>query len=207
MKILVELKRLAIHLEKKQNSIFNYPCDKQKAYLKSLPEPKDDVERSFLQYKCQMKMKGLFTCTVLQLASLPLLVYFYFRKSDVMERCKAEAVAMSTIGEKLVPKQIKEKYESWEYIKEQKQSFDLKSKAYFGNLVRSHPLSWHFLLKCLIKIRQYNYVVRTYKPKIIVTANEYSFTSSVMTDYCGYNDVKHINAMHGEKLFFYPGSL
>ena len=40
------------------------------------------------------------------------------------------------------------------------------------------------------------------KPKAFIMTSEYSFTSSILTYYCEINNCKHINVMHGEKLFY-----
>ena len=48
------LKQIAIKLEKKNNSKFTYPVDKQKEYLNHFKEPVDNSERSYFQYRCQM---------------------------------------------------------------------------------------------------------------------------------------------------------
>ena len=48
---------------------------------------------------------------------------------------------------------------------------------------------------------QTNYILKRYRPKSIITTCEYSFTSSVLTDFCEENNCSLINIMHGEKLF------
>jgi hypothetical protein len=42
-------------------------------------------------------------------------------------------------------------------------------------------------------------MVSKYHPKVIICHAEFSFTSSVLTDYCRRRNIKHINVMHGEK--------
>jgi len=44
-------------------------------------------------------------------------------------------------------------------------------------------------------------MLRRYHPEVLICHAEFSFTSSVLTDYCRRNNVKHINVMHGEKCF------
>lgn len=59
-----------------------------------------------------------------------------------------------------------------------------------------------FLLKILIKVRLYDYVIHCYNPCAIVVCDEYSFTSSVLTHYCNERGIEHIDCMHGEKLYY-----
>ncbi len=49
---------MAVELERKNNSLFEYPIEKQKAYVKHFREPKDDIERGYFQYRCQMKVNN-----------------------------------------------------------------------------------------------------------------------------------------------------
>lgn len=76
--------------------------------------------------------------------------------------------------------------------------FDIK---YIAKIAMSYPLSPYFVLKLMIRIAQYSYMIRGFNPVAIAVYHEYSFTSSILTNYCNVYGVKHINVMHGEKLF------
>ncbi len=58
----------------KNNSAFTFDIKKVKQYVKSFPTPKDDIERSFYQYKCQMKLNGNFRKICLNFVSVPVLI-------------------------------------------------------------------------------------------------------------------------------------
>lgn len=197
------LKRLAVKLEKKNNPVFSYPIEKQKKYLNSFREPKNDLERSYNQYCCQMKFNGKVMTVLLNMASLPLLIYFYKKKSMTnVKKEKYDAVFFSEgISEDVIPKSLRKEFSDWLIVQNHGENITKQDKSYFKKLIRCYPVSWHFLLKCLIKIRFYSYEIQIHSPKAIVVCGEYSFTSSVLTDYCKVNNVLHIDVMHGEKLF------
>jgi hypothetical protein len=76
-----------------------------------------------------------------------------------------------------------------------------EDKKFFYSLWRKHPFSFMFVLKCLIKLKMYSALIKEYSPEAIVVNNEFSYTSSFLTEYCERRGVTHINVMHGEKLF------
>ena len=53
------LRKIAVILEQKQNALFSYDINRRKNYIEEeLGIPKDDIERSYFQYKCQMQFNG-----------------------------------------------------------------------------------------------------------------------------------------------------
>ena len=79
-----KLKDLAVKLEISNDSVFGYPIEKQKQYIAHFPEPKDDIQRSYFQYKCQMKFNKPIITFVLNLASLPLLLLYLLKSGSVV---------------------------------------------------------------------------------------------------------------------------
>lgn len=198
------LKKLAVKLEKKNNSVFTYPVKKQREYLSRFKTPENDIVRAYNQYCCQMKLKGRITAFFINVASLPLLFYFYNREKHMDgEKEHYDAVFFSEgIPENVIPESLKEEFKKWLIVDKHGEKFTEKDKQYFKNVIKTYPFSWHFLLKCLIKIRLYSYEIEMHSPKAIVVCGEYSFTSSLLTDYCKKNKILHIDVMHGEKLYF-----
>ena len=76
------LKKRANAIEKKSVSPFSTPVTKQISYLESLKEPHDLIERSFMQYKCQMKLKGMLVHSLINLASAPLLLVILAKRKS-----------------------------------------------------------------------------------------------------------------------------
>jgi hypothetical protein len=204
MNVLTRLKDMAVSLEKKNNSIFDYPVEKQSEYLDKFKDPKDDIERSYYQYRCQMKLNHPTINFLLNMASLPMIILYLKKKATrIGTNNRADAVFFADgKPENIIPISLKRQYSSWEVINEKGEYLSKMDKKYLKKLWLRYPFSWHFLLKCLIKIRFYSYELATKEPKVIVVCNEYSFTSSVLTNYCESKNIKHINVMHGEKLYY-----
>lgn len=68
-------------------------------------------------------------------------------------------------------------------------------------LILKRPFSIYFNLKILVKICNYAYIFKVYDIKYLIASCEYSFTSSILTHYCEFLDVEHVNIMHGEKAY------
>ena len=98
MRVNTILKSLALFLERRQNSLFSYDIDRQKKYIDSFRKPKDNIERSFFQYKCQMRFNVRPLLLLLNIASLPIIFFFLvkYRKKDIdlktMQTNKKDAV-------------------------------------------------------------------------------------------------------------------
>lgn len=204
MNILEKLKKIAVNLERKNDAIFSYPVDSQEKYINSLNNPKNDFERAYYQYKCQMELHKKLIVIFINVASLPFLFYFYFKPNKIISnKIKYDAIFLSEgISEDVIPDSLREKYKNWKTILSHGEILDHKDKHYFTRLCIKYPISWHFLLKCLIKLRMYSHEIKVYTPSAIIVCGEYSFTSSFLTNYCEENGVTHVNVMHGEKLFF-----
>lgn len=207
--ILETLRGLANKLERKQNPLFSCDVEKQRRYLASLGEPRDDIERSYAQYKCQMWLKGRPASFVINLASLPLLLGFLLRGMTAEERddgavgaCKkAVFVSDSSVMDR-IPDELWNAYEDIVVDNKQGPGLLRGDRTYLLQVWRRYPLSWHFILKCAIKVRQYRGVLEAWSPDAVIACSEYSFASSLLTDYLNRNNVDHINVMHGNKLFF-----
>jgi len=199
-----KLKDLAVELERKNNSLFEYPVDKQKKYIAHFREPKDDIERGYFQYRCQMRFNNPIVTFILNIVSLPMMI-MYLRKgnSSIVDGRDADAVFFSD-GKpaNIIPDELREKVSDIEIVNEKKENLTKRDKEFVKSLWKRYPFSWQFLLKCLIKIRFYSYEIERLHPSCIIVCNEYSFTSSVLTTYCEEKGIQHINVMHGEKLYF-----
>lgn len=57
------------------------------------------------------------------------------------------------------------------------------------------------ILRVIIRIAQYSYVINKYHPQIIANFAEGSCWSSVLTAYCRELKIKHVNIMHGVRYF------
>ena len=65
-------------LSKLQNAVaskrvpeFEVPVKKQQAYIGHFPEPKDNLQRSYFQYRAQAMLRGRLMNSLISVASLP----------------------------------------------------------------------------------------------------------------------------------------
>lgn len=183
---------------------FDIPASEQNAYLMHFPEPKDDIDRSYYQYKCQMFFYKWYVVLGLNLAALPLLLLYLLKGNDgTDDKQHAQKAVFFNDGKpfNIVPEEY-EHQQDIEVISEKKENLNKQDRIFFSKVFARHPFSWYFLLKNLIKVRFYSYEINTKAIDDIVVCDEYSFTSSVLTAYCNYYGKRHINVMHGEKLYF-----
>ncbi len=204
MSINAVLKSILTRITVAENPTFNYPVEKQKAVLARIPQPRDDFERSYAQYRCQAKLMGRFYWLGANVISFfVLLLKLGLKEGPTPRQMRPDAVFLSNgIPENVIPKVLREEYALWateeRYTAER---FTKEDRRFFFRLWKRYPFSFLFLLKCLIKLRMYSAAVQEYSPKALVVCNEYSYTSSMLTAYCEMLGITHIDVMHGEKLY------
>lgn len=190
---------------------FTYDVDKQKNYIAKFPEPEGYIERSYFQYKCQMKLAGILTKTLTNIAGLiliiPSIAAYYIngkKRNKKINFLEKDAVFLTDgFGMDIIPKEIKQQYKDI-YIEDYKikQIIIEEDIIFISKIILKYPLSWYFIYKCLLKIGIYRSIISNYNPQAIITNSEYSFTSSALTKFCENNGIKHVNIMHGEKLYY-----
>ncbi len=200
------LRKIADFLAQRKNLVFTYDVNKQKNYIKKLGVPKDDVQRSYFQYKCQMQLYGKWIAILLNILSFPLSVVYLFKygsKQAIKSEGKRDAVFFRDgKPENILPKSLKEEFINLEVSPRDGMRLDKCDKIFIRRIIARYPFSWQFILKCIIKIARYSYSIAKYHPTAIIVCAEYSFTSSVLTFYCRQKGIKHIDVMHGEKLYY-----
>ena len=191
-------------IDAKDDAIFRVSVSDQEAFLKAVHEPEDDLQRSYNQYKCQMHLirnpilKGL-----MNLVALPLIfVYLIKPKTNLGKQIKIDSVFFADGKKKDILPNCLTNGKTIELIEDKSEFKNKEMMLFFVSIVKRYPFSWFFLLKTLIKLRYYCFVIYKYSPDEIISCNEYSFTSSILTRYCEKNGIRHVNVMHGEKLFF-----
>lgn len=189
-----------------ETDILSVPKSKQLKFMNSLGNPSDDVERSYFQYKCQMKKKNMLKKIVLFFASLGMIFIECLKKNKVINNKSSVNNLLLFVHdlENVPPQYKKDSYKMIESFTGYKMDGELRK--YLKHIKKKHRFSLFFWVKITKKLKFYNYLIQTYSPKIIITANEYSFTSSILTNYCEFNNIPHINVMHGEKIFYWRDS-
>lgn len=188
-----------------KDALFTQSKNKQENYINRLKKPADDIERSFNQYMCQMKLlNNICLRLVMNIASLPMIIYYLIKHSDLINTKILYDAVFFADGkpQNIIPRSLSSRFANIMKITEKGEYLDKEGREYFFQIWKRHPLSWYFLLKTLIKIRYYLFAINKFSPKVVICCNEYSFTSSSLTKFCEMHGVEHINVMHGEKLFY-----
>ncbi len=199
------LKRLAVKISSKQDSLFNYSVEKQKSYIKKFPEPRDNFERSYFQFCCQMKLNGTVMHITQNVVALPLSLFYiikYKRRTDNIFQ-KSDAVFFyGGKPENIIPDSLRKRFSNIALYGEGDGNLKKQDIKFLRKLFKRYPFSWMLWLKCILKVAQYSKAIRETNPKAIISCDEFSFTSSVLTEYCHTKNVQLINVMHGEKLYY-----
>ena len=189
---------------------FNISVREQKSFLYAFKEPSNNIERSFFQYKCQMFLMGKWLKCIYNFLAFFLLIglgikwiWIKFQKDTLASRFCCDAIFIRNgLSETLLPEELCDKYVR---IKKQdnlnRMYIDDEMKAITKTIIKKYPLSFLFLAKCILKMSMYAELLRSNKTNAIIVSAEYSYTSSVLTEYCNMKGITHINIMHGEKLF------
>lgn len=192
-------------LRKGDKDFFDVPAKEQKEYLESLPEPKNDIQRSLYQFKCQSffwpKWKVPFYNIGALFVYFPVLLMEWIRSSFIHKGHHYDAIGEFKGMEECVPDRLREEYEICHDVWLVKGMLRGKDLGYVLKVFFLSFPNFYFSLKLLLKLSQYSQMIYTYSPRAMVVHCEFSFASSILTQFCERNGVKHIDVMHGEKLF------
>ena len=198
------LRKIGTAIGGKQNSVFTYPVDKQKAFIAHFPEPKDGIERGYFQYCCRMKLYGEPLHLLMNLAAFPLSLYYLATYKDVGTITEQAADAVFFPDGKpfnIIPDSLLGRYENLVSLSSDDKTLTKEDRQFLKAIFHRHPFSWMLWLKLIIKVAQYSHAITKYKPQAIISCNEFSYTAPILTEYCHTRGVKLINVMHGEKLY------
>lgn len=189
-------------IDKHNKGLFDIPVEEQKRYLSQFPEPKDDIERSYCQYKCQMLfspwwLKALWNVAAMLVFPIVMLL-FLLKKSPVsIRRCETVVCVDKKLSD-VVPREIS----GTKVCITEGSCFRFYDVCFCLKIALRYFHAPYFCLKLLFKITQYRHLIEKYHPSQIAYNTEFSFGSSAMTAYCNSLGIQHINYMHGEKLYY-----
>lgn len=193
-------------LEKGNKGLFSYSVEEQRAYLYSLPEPKDDFARSYNQYRCQMYYvpvwKRIFQSGVAAIAYPFLILLLLLKGLSIKFVKKVSAISDFTTMPESIPDEIVTDLAPDSSVWDNALGLKFKDIPFLLKLVIRYFVYPYFVLKVTFKLALYRALFVRYTPDVLVVHNEYSFTSSILTNYCAKQGVEHIDVMHGEKLFY-----
>ena len=204
MDIIKLFRKIESSLQIKGREEYKKSVKEQKAYIANLGVPRDDIERSFFQYKSQMFIRGKKGSFALSIGAFG--VYFlikakYKRNKQKFIYKKPAVFLPDGKPSDVIPLSLSEKYSGYELEEKKGYTLSISDVQFLKKIERRYSGQWFFLLKIMVKIARYSYLIARYRPEALIVCNEYSFTSSVMRLYCKSKNVKLINVMHGEKIY------
>ena len=104
--------------------------------------------------------------------------------------------------EEVIPLVVKNNYQPDGRYWNESSSMSLRDIGFFLRLVARSPHHPYFVLKAMMNVVRYSDMIRRHSPSVMIEFGEFSFSSSILTAYCHRYAVKHIDIMHGEKLWF-----
>ena len=206
MNLLQTLKSAVVRLNSRRDPLFAVPVARQKAFLESLPEPEDLFERAYAQYRCQMMLERPILRAGYQLAAMLLLPVYrrqLLRRTAPRKEQAADAVFAYDSEDTILPESLRGEFADICQVRDFQNTLFLTGEdcSFLRELARRYPTAFYFRFKCMAKLAMYRSLYETYRPKAILVSEEYSYTSSFLSEYCHRLGVEHINVMHGEKLY------
>lgn len=192
-------------LEYGNRSVFSYPKEDQKDYLNSLGEAEDDIDRGYKQYLCQKQFvlpqwkRGLFNAigaSAILFFAIYFLIKRLFTKKSAHLGCLIEKKGMPEV----VPLEVRETYHPTEAY-EDGTSLGLSDLGFLWKMVYRASFQPYFVFKAMMNVVRYSHLIYKYSPMVMIQFGEFSFSGTILTAYCHTKGVKHIDVMHGEKLF------
>lgn len=199
------LVKILFFIDKYNKHQFDIPVSEQLAYMESLGAPNDDIDRSYKQFLCQEFFSPWWVRIlwfIFSIISIPIVLVAYLAKGRKQQfDHKVATIAEDKGMDEIIPTELTQKYEI--HHKEWNAGSGLSSSdiKYIITKVcgRRQP---YFVLKSIMQIASYSPRITRYHPDRIIAHQEFSFCSSLLTDYCHNRGVKHINVMHGEKMLY-----
>lgn len=186
--------------------------------------------RSFCQYLAQRELDGKIIFFITEIASFfiyPILKYKYLRNykkriknhssdknatniSEVKEGNNSSnkdfAVYLVYDADKSnFPHELNDIYNHTFYNNYNYSELTSADLKFLAQVNAGHRFDFSYKLKILIKVAIYRAMIESFPKdliKAVIVCSEYSYTSSVLSYYLKEQKIKHINIMHGEKLYY-----
>jgi hypothetical protein len=167
---------------------------------------KDYISRSYNQFYGYIMIQGKLKIFILNLISFfiipPLILLFLlFNIFYKTTKVRTNSAISFAVIEGIIPSSLLNKYRIIESEKT-KYCLTIADIFFIIKIAFRYPFSYFFILKNLIKIANFSYLIKKFNCSAIIQTYEYSFTSSISTMYCENHGIKHINVMHGEKVYY-----
>ena len=95
--------------------LFDLSVENQNRYLSSLPIPNDDIDRSYLQYRCQSFFSPCWKTVLLNIVAaflIPFSVFYLWLKSFFYTSCSSNLEALGDFKrfEEIVPDELNSEF-------------------------------------------------------------------------------------------------
>lgn len=207
----MNLFKILFYLQRGDKGLFDVSVEEQKNFINKIPDPSNDLERSFAQYICQnyyiAKWKVCLKNVISLFLILPYLIYAFI-KTIIPKHNKAgfkeDAIGTFKGMEEIIPSVLIEEYSIKNIGLDIEGGIALTKDdlVFLSSVLRLSKWHFYFFLKICVILSRYCGLIREYNPRAIIVHNECSFCSSIMTLYCERHNILHVNVMHGEKLLF-----
>lgn len=184
-------------------SMFRLDRKEREAVLAAFPEPRDDVERSFFQYRCHMQSASRLLRVLQSVLAYPAFLFLLLKSGKAPEEAEKTDTAVYIsygIGENIIPDSLAEGFARIVTVTDTPLYFTKRERAWFLPVWKRYWRYPYFLLKCYTKMGVYAALARLHRPRALIVYSEFSFTGSLLTAYCEHVGLEHINVLHGEKL-------
>lgn len=193
------------YIDKYNRHQFDIPVAKQVSYMNSLGCPYNDIDRSYKQFQCQQFFSPWIVrllWLVISIIIIPfLLPVLWIKGRNVVFNHNVDTIAEDKGMNEIIPLELSSKYDIHHEEWHAGTGLSTKDLRYIFSKVCGirHP---YFVLKSIMQIASYSPRITRYQPARIIAHQEFSFCSSLLTDYCHHRGVKHIDVMHGEKMLY-----
>lgn len=211
------LKRIFLKIYRKltYKGILNFEgedpdVDEWMRYIKSIPEPTNDIEMSYAKYLCRMNYFSFFykflantVAFVLLLFSIPLL--FRKNKSSNPETVDYLLIQSPTVKyDDILPEDLQKEYGEPYIVKKpiRKNWFLIKdAKVFFKRSMKTYPFQFYFNYIILRELAMHSVLIDNYNSKALVAyVYERNIAGPIITSICEQNNMEFVSFMHGEYL-------
>lgn len=186
--------------------LFDISVEEQIVYMKSLGEPDGDIDRGFKQYLCQnyfVKGWKVWLLNIVAAFLVPFLVCFLLLRGVFLKKGeKVNSIIEDKGMVEVIPQIVIETYNPDNRYWHERASLSFRDLTFLCMMIARAPHHPYFVLKAMMNVAYYSDMIRRHCTEIVIQYGEFSFSSSILTAFCHEKGVKHIDIMHGEKLFF-----
>lgn len=198
--------KILVFLQKGDKGYFDIPVSRQKEILIAMPEPRNNIDRGYQQYVCQNILVAKWKEAAFNIMAafiFPFITILYWIKGIGTKKGNHYDAMIERKGmDEVIPDAVKEKYHPVSDGWYQRTSLSTKDLGFLLKLAIRAPHHPYFVLKAMINIANYSDMIRAHSPKVMIQFGEFSFSSSILTEYCHSKGIKHVDVMHGEKFYF-----